>query len=266
MLVGRPGTPRLSGPIAMSPDSRISEAAALQPLLPSDGAHERLADRVYGQLLSFIVEHALDTGDRLPSEHDLVRLTGVSRPIVREALVRLQGDGIVEPRRGSGSFVRQRPAESILHRLLPSQVQARIDSFDVRIALEPVGARLAAQGRSAAELARIKELADQLSAALAAGEPTGAIDYRLHQAIAAASHNPNIELTLQALEASLEGLIVPSLSLSLAPGDNKRHVRTLEFEHLAVVEAIERSEPEVAECAMRLHLLRARSRVIAMRW
>jgi DNA-binding FadR family transcriptional regulator len=86
----------------------------------------------------------------------------------------------------------------------------------------------------------------------------------LHQAIAAASHNPNIELTLHSLEARLDGLTVPSLSLA-ADHHDERRTKILEFEHLAIVAAIEQSEPEAAECAMRLHLLRARSRIIAKR-
>jgi GntR family transcriptional repressor for pyruvate dehydrogenase complex len=229
---------------------------------PAEAPGERLADRVYGQLLAFIVEQNLQQGDRLPSEHELSRLTAVSRPIVREALTRLQADGLIESRRGAGSFVRQRPAEHQIQHLLPAPVRARLDTFDVRIAVEPVAARLAAQHRTEAELQAIKAATAALIAGLTSGEPAGRHDFDFHRAIAQASHNPMFLLTLEALDAHVDGLIVPSLALA---AEDER-VRRLELEHVAITEAIEQGEAELAETAMRLHLMRARSRAVAMRW
>ncbi|CAN7346018.1 FadR/GntR family transcriptional regulator [Phenylobacterium sp. LjRoot225] len=241
-----------------------SDSRALLSAAQGEEPGERLADRVYGQLLAFILEQNLDQGDRLPSEHELSRLTAVSRPIVREALTRLQGDGLIESRRGAGSFVRQRPAERMIQHLLPAQVRARLDTFEIRIAVEPVAARLAALHRTESELLAIKAATADLVAALAAGEPAGDHDLHFHRAIAEASHNPMFRLTLDALDARVEGLIVPSLAL--AADGAKERAKRVELEHVVVAEAIERGEPEVAEAAMRLHLLRARSRAIAMRW
>lgn len=224
----------------------------------------RLADRVYGQLLEFIVEQNLDQGDRMPSENELCRLTAVSRPIVREALMRLQADGLIESRRGSGSYVRQRPPERQIQHLRPAAVRARLETFEVRIALEPVAARLAALHRSEAELQAIREAVQGLIAAQAAGEPGGDHDLRFHRAIAQASHNPMFAVALDALDARVEGMIVPSLTL-LADGAHERAAR-VEREHIAVLEAIERADADCAEAAMRLHLLSARSRATNMRW
>jgi DNA-binding FadR family transcriptional regulator len=224
----------------------------------------RLADRVYGQVLAFIIEQNLSQGDRLPSEHELSGLTAVSRPIVREALMRLQADGLIESRRGAGSFVRQRPPEHRIQHLLPAQVRSRLDTFDVRIAVEPVAARLAAQHRSEAELQVIKDAMGALVASLAAAAPAGDLDLRFHRAIATASRNPMFLLTLDALNAQVDGLIVPSLAL--ITGGIQERTKRVELEHVDIVDAIERGEPEVAETAMRLHLLRARRRAIEMRW
>lgn len=225
---------------------------------------ERLADRVYGQLLEFIVEQNLDQGDRLPSEHELARLTGVSRPIVREALTRLQADGLIESRRGAGSFLRQRPAERQIQHLRPAQVRARLDAFEVRIALEPVAARFAAAHRTAEELQTMKDAVSALVASHAAAEPGGMHDLRFHRTIAEASRNAMFLVALDALEAQAEGIIVPSLAL-IAEGPQQR-ARRVELEHVAVLEAIERGDPDRAEAAMRLHLLNARSRALSMRW
>ena len=63
----------------------------------------RLADRAYTAIVGIINEDDLAAGDRLPSEARLAELFGMSRTIVREALVRLAADGITEARRCAAS-------------------------------------------------------------------------------------------------------------------------------------------------------------------
>jgi GntR family transcriptional repressor for pyruvate dehydrogenase complex len=62
---------------------------------------ERLADRAYAGIVEIINTDELAVGDRLPSEARLAEMFGMSRTIVREALVRLASDGITEARRGA---------------------------------------------------------------------------------------------------------------------------------------------------------------------
>lgn len=225
---------------------------------------ERLADHVYGQLLEFIVEQNLREGDRLPSEHELCRMTAVSRPIVREALTRLQADGLIEARRGAGSFLRQRTSPRQVQHLRPAAARARLDAFDVRIALEPAAARLAAEHRSEADLQVVRSALRALSAAYAAQEPGGAHDLLLHRTIAQASGNPMFLVSFDALDQHVDGVVVPSLAV-IAEGAELR-ARRVEQEHAAIVEALEHSDPDRAEAAMRLHLMSARSRALSMRW
>ncbi|MBN9058887.1 MAG: FadR family transcriptional regulator, partial [Rhizobiales bacterium] len=66
---------------------------------------EKLADILYGQILEQIVSGTFAAGDRLPSENDICKAFEVSRPVVREALQRLQADGLVIARQGAGTFV-----------------------------------------------------------------------------------------------------------------------------------------------------------------
>jgi DNA-binding FadR family transcriptional regulator len=231
---------------------------------PQPAPGERLAARVYGQLLEYIVEQNLEQGARLPSEHELARLTAVSRPIVREALTRLQADGLIESRRGAGSFLRQRPGERQIQHLRPAQARQRLDAFAVRIALEPAAAAMAARNRTAADLDAMKSALEALETAHARGEPGGDHDLSLHRMIAEACGNPMFLVALDALDAQVEGIIVPSLTL-VVEGAPER-ARRVELEHAAVVEGIERSDAEAAEAAMRLHLVRARSRALSLRW
>jgi len=63
----------------------------------------RLADRAYTGIVELINREGLEAGDRLPSESRLAEMFGMSRTVVREALVRLAADSITEARRGAGS-------------------------------------------------------------------------------------------------------------------------------------------------------------------
>lgn len=225
---------------------------------------ERLVDHVYGQLLEFIVEQNLQEGARLPSEHELCRMTAVSRPIVREALTRLQADGLVEARRGAGSFLRQRASPRLVQHLRPAAARGRLDAFEVRIALEPAAARLAAFHRTEHDLRIMGSALEGLAAAHAAQEPGGAHDLLLHRTIAQASRNPMFLVAFDALDQRVDGVVVPSLAV-IAEGAELR-ARRVEQEHVSILEAIEHGDPDRAEAAMRLHLMSARHRALSMRW
>ena len=80
--------------------------------VPTPLRQSKLADQLYEQILAKIVSGALPEGGKLPSEGQLCELFGVSRPVVREALSRLQADGVVISRHGSGSFVQPQRSSS----------------------------------------------------------------------------------------------------------------------------------------------------------
>ncbi len=224
--------------------------STIQPIAQGGGAPQRLHERVYLDVQALIADRSLIAGDRLPSEHELSRLSGVSRPIVREALKRLQADGLIESRRGAGAFVRRAPFGPMTQHLVPAPLRLRLSTLEVRIALEPVAARLAAQNASKLERAAIV-------AASVPGEILSGIGF--HLAIAAASHNPMFELVLQNLRVKLDDA---SASMP-ASGLRDESVNGAGEEHGMIAAAIVRREPEVAEFAMRLHLLRSRCRILA---
>ena len=133
-------------------------------------------------------------------------------------------------------------------------MQTLLDVFEVRIAAEPVAARLAAQHRTEAELQAIRSATYDLMAALGAAELSGELALSFHRAIAMASHNPMFLLTLDLLAAHGEEIVH---GFAVAGTD-------IELEHFTIVEAISGGEAEVAEAAMRLHLMSARRRAIAI--
>ena len=105
---------------------------------------QRTADRLYSQITA---EGRLGPGDKLPNEVELSRQLGVSRATLREAIRTLTAQGVLEVRRGKGTFVAQG-----LEALDPfglgtlDQVRVRLrDLFELRSIFEPPVARLACQ-------------------------------------------------------------------------------------------------------------------------
>ena len=83
------------------------------PLVLSPGKRPRLSDQLYSQILEQIVSGRLSEGSRLPPEKEICEMFGVSRPVVRDALLRLRSDGLVQSRQGSGTFIQRRPAKRL---------------------------------------------------------------------------------------------------------------------------------------------------------
>src|SRR5512134_693627 len=70
----------------------------------------RLYRQIADQIRTLITSGEYATGSRLPPERDLARQLGVSRPSVREALIALEVEGLVEVRIGSGIYVQSQQA------------------------------------------------------------------------------------------------------------------------------------------------------------
>ena len=148
---------------------------------------QTLADQLYGQVLEQIVSNKLAQGEKLPSENQIALAFGVSRPVVREALRKLQEDGLVEARRGVGSFVRRRPSEKLIEYATAGSVAGLMRAMEARITVENATARMAAQRASPKDIARIETALQTLEASMQARNPSFDADYQFHGAIAAAS-------------------------------------------------------------------------------
>ncbi len=223
------------------------------------GRPERLGDRLYGQILDQIVAGALKEGDKLPSENQICRAFEVSRPTVREALMRLQADGLVATRQGSGTYVQRRPSDSLTRIAKVSDIAGMLRSLEVRIALEGQAASLAAQRRTPAQLDRLVRTLAALRADLEGSGIPARADFEFHRAVAEASGNELFPELLGMLHETIQQSM--AVALSLTRGGSKERARRVAEEHEAIVEAIQRSDAEAAGLAMRYHLHRSRQRV-----
>jgi GntR family transcriptional repressor for pyruvate dehydrogenase complex len=220
---------------------------------------ERLGDRLYGQILDQIVNGTLKEGDKLPSENQICQAFHVSRPTVREALMRLQADGLVLTRQGSGTYVQRRPSDSLTRLAKVSDIAGMLRSLEVRIALEAQAALLAAQRHTPKQLERIASALEALRADMESNGIPARKDFEFHLAVAEASGNALFPELLSMLNETIEQSMTVALSLTRA-GSKERARRVIE-EHEAIVDGIRQGDAEAAELAMRYHLHRSRQRV-----
>jgi GntR family transcriptional repressor for pyruvate dehydrogenase complex len=226
------------------------------PASARDG--NRLVDKIYGQIVQRIATGEYAPEQRLPGEHDLASLFGVSRPVVREALGRLKDEGLVISRQGSGSFVKGR-AE---HRPLGfSRVETIADiqrCFEFRITMEQDAAFFAAQRRNDEALAKMSAALALLREATRKLRHREDADFAFHLAIAEATNNHYFATSLNALKDHVAvGMKLHGLSLMGPPSG----LESVFAEHSAVFEAIRAKDADAARDAMRRHLETSRDRL-----
>src|ERR671921_242876 len=101
----------------------------------ASGAAKR-SSGIYDGILGSIVSGEFAENARLPSEVELARRFGASRPVVREALARLRDDGLIVSRQGSGSYVRRRPDNAVLQFVPVGSIADIQRCFEFRVGLE----------------------------------------------------------------------------------------------------------------------------------
>lgn len=201
-----------------------------------------LADRLRQEILS----DAYQPGVALPTERELVSATGLSRGSVREALRILEAQGLVHTRAGryGGTTVSQ-PTTNHLASHINLYAKGRSIPLralvEVRLALEPMVAALAAERRTAEDLATLKAISERIEAA--AKEDVAAFleeNVNWHDAIAAASHND----LLHAFATSVSGLMFEASQIKeFAAVEVRERVIVA---HAKILAAIEAGDPALA--------------------
>jgi len=220
----------------------------------------RLADQLYAQLLDQIVRGSLTAGQRLPSENQLSSDFGVSRPVIREALSRLQADGLVTTRHGSGTFVVGRQKDRSIKLPPIAGIPALVLCFEFRTALECETAGLAARRWARPHIKAIEAALTEFDRDDERDLCNVTDDHRFHLAVARASQNVLLEEAVTVLLGHI------SAGIDLEPktsGGLSRQTRLLvRREHHAITAAIRGRDEEQACAAMRHHLEHARMRIL----
>jgi DNA-binding FadR family transcriptional regulator len=212
-----------------------------------------LKERVIRQLTRLIEGGALKPGDQLPSERELSEELQVSRGTVREAVQFLQALGLVEIRHGSGTFIRFAKDASGLRdewREWTIRHAERIhDLLEIRKALEPFAAELAAQRAGENDVTAMEDALELMQPAVDSPDVTALIqaDLAFHHALCAAAGNAALSEFADALG---EQLVQERGAIWNIPG---RPARSL-VEHRAISEAVRARDPDHARRAVLEHL------------
>lgn len=220
---------------------------------------ERLADQLYGQLLEKIIAGDLKEGDKLPSENEISQAFSVSRPVIREALLRLQVDGLVYSRQGAGSFVKARPPDGLIKFAEPASVAGLLRCFEARLPIEGSTAALAAQRASEEDIKEIETCLLAFEAQIKRSGMADQEDFAFHAAVAKATGNDVFVSIISSLNTAILRSIQVNLKIT-REGSSDR-VRRVCDEHQAIYDAVSTGDVTGAELAMRHHIHRARLRV-----
>ncbi|WP_349371810.1 FadR/GntR family transcriptional regulator [Salinarimonas sp.] len=221
---------------------------------------ESLPDQIYEQILIQLGTGRLSVGERLPSETQLSRAFGVSRPVVRTALARLRADGLIESRQGAGSFVVRTLSADFMGEAPSGAIAELLRCYEMRVALEGEAAFLAAERRTARDLAAIEAEAARLAREFDGPDSGAAADVAFHRAIAAATQNHLFSQVMELLRRPLRDGI--ATARRLAQRSAAMRLPIVLDEHAAVVDAIRAQEPGRARDAMRAHIGRSRDRML----
>ncbi len=211
-------------------------------------ASHRLYKDIAGQLMSEIQSGKYPIGARLPAERDLALKYEVSRPVIREAIISLEVQGLVDVRVGSGVYVQsaseQKPA--------PSGDVSAIELTEARLLIESEVAALAAAQITDDELAELEDLVRQIEEENKSPDGREEADTAFHLAIAQASRNNALIETVERLwnlrRTSREAALLH---------EKARHanIKPVVDEHTAILRALQARDPKAARAAMRAHLL-----------
>lgn len=210
---------------------------------------KRLYRQIADQLAELVRKGEFKPGDRLPSERDLSQQFNVSRASVREALIALEIDGLVDVRVGLGVFVNAAPAANSQTAALGEP--GPFEVLSARYLIEGETAALAARDGSARDHARIRETLQLMAEEIGS---TGAgldADALFHLRIAEASGNSALVHLVHQLWSFRYSAMFRKLDEHF--DSPARHQEAIE-EHRQLVEAIERRDVEGARAAMVSHL------------
>ena len=208
---------------------------------------QRLYERVAEQIGDLIRSGEFTPGHRLPAERDLAKTLGVSRPVVREAMIALEVAGLVEVRTGSGAYVRdQAPAEAVLN-----AGESPSDILNARRLIEGETAALAAEMASDLDLDVIAAQVEIMQREHDAGRPWHVADLDFHTAIARATGNAALPGVVERLWQTQHGAVFSLLSERVNLTEN--WPATLEG-HQAILSALRARDGGAAKAAMRAHL------------
>lgn len=215
----------------------------------------RLYRQIADQLRQLIQSGEFAVGSRLPAERDLASKMGVSRPSVREALIALEVEGLIEVRMGSGIVVISRESVRLL-----DNAHGPLEIIRARQLIECELAAVAASSNDSTLVLDLQETLRDMESDIAARTLPIRGDRNFHIRIAQASDNSALQSVVTQLFDERNGPLFTRLGSHF---EREATWKQAVDEHRAVVEAIARHDPQSARAAMSGHLDRSHERFSA---
>jgi len=210
----------------------------------------KLYEKVAQQIQGLIRDGLLKPGDHLPPERELAETFQVSRSSVRDAIRALEVMGLVEPRQGEGTVVRDVTAETLVNPLSTMLSQKRelvTELLDLRLMIEPPLAGRAAKYATDEEILRLEDILRRQKEKMSRGEIAIEEDSEFHYAIAKAARN---SVVLKVVDVFMD-LLRESREQTLQVEGRLQKSFT---GHRRILDAIKNRKASLAEAAMRRHI------------
>jgi len=219
-----------------------------------NGRTAKLSEQTADRLYAMIVDQGLyPAGSKLPNENDLSREMNVSRTTLREAISYLVTQGVLEIRRGKGTFVSKELPNKGLDLTELANMRSRVratDLFEMRLIFEPATVALACQRATDDELEQIRRKAERMEQLAKEGGDWPGADQQFHFAIIQASHNEYMRRLYPIINSAVDEILQISHNRQsmqeIAVADNKlilefllkrdeagaRHAMSIHMKHL----------------------------------
>lgn len=208
-----------------------------------------LSSQAADKLLTYIQENGLSSGDKLPTETELVKLLEVGRNTVREAIRLLVSRNIIVVRQGSGSFISDKNGVSddpFGFSMVSDRRKLTDDLLQLRSIIEPKVAAIAAQNATDDEIQNLQNTLEELEKSMKSRKQYSAADKKFHDAIALCTHNM--------VMINLEPVIDQGIEVFSSEVEEQEFEQTL-ISHRAIFEAIKNHDTIAAEREMQFHIL-----------
>ncbi|MDD3337509.1 MAG: FadR/GntR family transcriptional regulator [Lachnospiraceae bacterium] len=216
---------------------------------------ENLSQRTADTLKKWIIdEKRYGFGEKLPNENELSEQLGISRTTLREAIRILSGEGILQVRRGNGTFVRDQIdqyAQGKIQMQNFSEMKITLrDLYEARMIFEPEAAALACKRATDEEIEHILKLGEECQQQLKI-DPRGKkrIDSEnaFHTAIIQASHNDFLSQFMPMVTETIERTLTMNFNLDIIAEDAYK-------DHILIMRFLEKRDSQAMKSAVTIHL------------
>lgn len=208
-----------------------------------------LVDRVEENIVQLLQEKKLKVGDSIPTEQELSVNLGVSRTVVREALLRLRMMGLIESKKRKGSVITSPDLFGVLSKSMNPHIldqDTLREIFEIRLVLEIGMADFIFQHITPSDIEELKKIVNN--------EPSVSQNYLFNIDHEIAFHGKLYDITGNATLRKFQGMLLPIFDYVHNSGMLKKQGQNKYVSHKGLVDILENGSPELFRNAMRNHL------------